>query len=175
MEGYSEFKIYSEGLNIVFNHIFCSPNTLNGITLHWMMLMLLSTTRFKHLLILRCTANSMEVRRIKVYQNMSLPFVSGKEKWQLTLQSKIQCNLHSKNNHQGTTRSHWMLEIYRMDWTPLPQTVASMTLHWLWSHFLHTVWSWKSNDTYKTFYFCITLQFRHLLLQYPLLTILWCS
>lgn len=121
------------------------------------------------------TANNMEVRRLKVYQNMSLPFVSGKEKWQLTLQSKTQCNLHSKNNRQGTTRSHWMLEIYRMDWTPLPQTVASMILHQLWSHFLHTVWSWKSNDTYKTFCFGITLQFRHLLLQPLLLTILWCS
>ena len=94
------------------------------------------------------TANSMEVRRVKVYKNTSLPFVSGKEKWQLTLQSKIQCNLHSKNNHQGTTRSHWMLEIYRMDWTSLPQTVASMILHRLWSHFLHIVWSWKSNDSF---------------------------
>jgi len=105
---------------------------------------------------------------------MTLTFMSAKEKWQLTLQSKIHCNLHSKYNHQGTTKSHWMLEIYRRDWTPIQQRVASTILRWFWSYFLHSL-ILKINGTYKTFCFGLTLHYRDLLLEPLLLTILWCT
>jgi hypothetical protein len=105
---------------------------------------------------------------------MTFPFVSAKEKWQLHCSQKYTATCIVNNNHQRTTRSHWMLEIYRMDWAPIQQTVASTILRWLWSHFLHSL-ILKINGTYKTFCFGITLQYRDLLFEPLLLTVLWCS